>query len=146
MTMTNSRMTVRALSCAAPLTLVALLSACELDAVNPGRVQAATLEDRNALPALVNGAGRDLAEAINWTAYTGGAVAREIHPAGSTAAFGISVQQQAGKLVDDDGGVWWDNSQRVCAQPILISDITGRVIADPEARAEALKALGRDAK
>ena len=41
---------------------------------------------------------------------------------------------------------WWDNSQRVCAQPILISDITGRVIADPEARAEALKALGRDAK
>jgi hypothetical protein len=112
MTMTNSRMTVRALSCAAPLTLVALLSACELDAVNPGRVQAATLEDRNALPALVNGAGRDLAEAINWTAYTGGAVAREIHPAGSTAAFGISVQQQAGKLVDDDGGVWWDNSQR----------------------------------
>jgi len=41
---------------------------------------------------------------------------------------------------------WWDNSQRVCAQPILISDITGRVIADPEARAEALKALGREVK
>ncbi|MDB5448857.1 MAG: hypothetical protein JWQ97_4174 [Phenylobacterium sp.] len=38
---------------------------------------------------------------------------------------------------------WWDNSQRVCAQPILISDITGRVIADPKARSEALKALGR---
>ena len=37
---------------------------------------------------------------------------------------------------------WWDNSQRTCAQPILISDITGRVIADPAARAEALKALG----
>jgi hypothetical protein len=41
---------------------------------------------------------------------------------------------------------WWDYSQRVCAQPVLISDITGRVIADPEARAEALKALGREAK
>jgi hypothetical protein len=41
---------------------------------------------------------------------------------------------------------WWDNSQRVCAQPILISDITGRVIADPKARAEALKALGREPK
>lgn len=41
---------------------------------------------------------------------------------------------------------WWDNSQRACAQPILISDITGRVIADPQARAEALKSLGREAK
>jgi hypothetical protein len=40
---------------------------------------------------------------------------------------------------------WWDNSQRTCAQPVLISDITGRVIADPQARAEALKALGRGA-
>ena len=38
---------------------------------------------------------------------------------------------------------WWDGSQRVCAQPILISDITGRVIADPKARAEALRAVGR---
>ena len=38
---------------------------------------------------------------------------------------------------------WWDGSQRVCAQPVLISDITGRVIADPQARAEALKAVGR---
>ena len=38
---------------------------------------------------------------------------------------------------------WWDGSERVCAQPILISDITGRVIADPKARAEAMKALGR---
>jgi len=38
---------------------------------------------------------------------------------------------------------WWDGWERVCAQPVLISDITGRVIADPKARAEALKALGR---
>ena len=38
---------------------------------------------------------------------------------------------------------WWDSSERVCAQPVLISDITGRVIADPKARAEAMKALGR---
>jgi hypothetical protein len=38
---------------------------------------------------------------------------------------------------------WWDNGQRVCAQPILISDITGRVIDNPKARAEALKAIGR---
>ena len=38
---------------------------------------------------------------------------------------------------------WWDNAQRVCAQPILISDVTGRVIDNPKARAEALRALGR---
>jgi len=38
---------------------------------------------------------------------------------------------------------WWDGSERVCAQPVLISDITGRVIADPKARAEAMKAVGR---
>jgi hypothetical protein len=39
---------------------------------------------------------------------------------------------------------WWDGSQRVCAQPILISDVTGRIIADRKARAEALKAIGRE--
>ena len=110
MTMTISGTTMRAVSIALPLTLIA--SACELEVSNPGPIQAAALEDSKALSAVVNGAGRDLAEALNWTAYTGGAVAREIHPAGSTAAFGISVQQQAGKLTDDDGGTWWDFSQR----------------------------------
>ena len=38
---------------------------------------------------------------------------------------------------------WWDGSQRVCAQPILTSDITGRLIADPQSRAEAMRAVGR---
>jgi hypothetical protein len=38
---------------------------------------------------------------------------------------------------------WWDPGKRVCAQPVLISDITGRVIADDKALAEAKKALGR---
>ena len=38
---------------------------------------------------------------------------------------------------------WWDNGQRVCAQPILTSDITGRLIDNPQAREEALKAIGR---
>ena len=46
----------------------------------------------------------------------------------------------------EKGHKWWDDSQRACAQPVLISDITGRVIADPQARAEALKAVGRPAK
>jgi hypothetical protein len=38
---------------------------------------------------------------------------------------------------------WWDHGQRVCAQPVLISDITGRTIADKKAEAEARAALGR---
>ena len=38
---------------------------------------------------------------------------------------------------------WWDYSERVCAQPVLISDITGRVITDKKGLEEARKALGR---
>lgn len=49
----------------------------------------------------------------------------------------------AGKCKDQHK--WWDNGQRVCAQPVLISDITGRVITDEKALAEARKALGRPA-
>jgi hypothetical protein len=40
---------------------------------------------------------------------------------------------------------WWDAEQRVCAQPVLISDITGRTIDDTAAEAEAKAALGRPA-
>ena len=40
---------------------------------------------------------------------------------------------------------WWDNGERVCATPILTSDITGRVITDDKALAEARQAIGRPA-
>jgi hypothetical protein len=112
MTMTISGTTVRAVSYVSLLGLAALVSACELDVENPGPIQADALEDAKALTAVVNGAGRDLAEAINWTAYTGGAVAREIFPAGSTGSFGITPRQQAGKLVDDDDDTHWNFAQR----------------------------------
>jgi len=108
----SSTMGRAARSTAATLGLTLALASCTLDATNPGPIQADALNTTGALAALVNGAGRDLAEAINWTSYTGGAVSREIHPAGSTAAFGISVQQQSGKLRDDDGDTWWNFSQR----------------------------------
>jgi hypothetical protein len=101
----------RAAHALSALTLLAA-AGCELEVTNPGPVQADFLETPAALASVVNGAGRDLAEALNWTAYTGAAVARELQPAGSTAAFGISVRQQAGKLVDDDGNAWWNNAQR----------------------------------
>jgi hypothetical protein len=38
---------------------------------------------------------------------------------------------------------WWDGHERVCAQPILTSDITGRMITDQKAREEALREIGR---
>jgi hypothetical protein len=105
-------MSQRVLRVAAPLCLLAGLSGCALDAVNPGPIRAEALNTPSALSSLVNGSGRDLAESINWVAYTGGAATREIFPAGSTAAFGISVLHQNGKLVDNDGDVYWNNAQR----------------------------------
>ena len=41
---------------------------------------------------------------------------------------------------------WWDNGARVCAQPVLISDLTGRTLQDKAAAAQARAALGRPAK
>jgi hypothetical protein len=38
---------------------------------------------------------------------------------------------------------WWDSGQRVCAQPVLISDITGRTSQDKQAEAAAKAAIGR---
>jgi hypothetical protein len=107
---TPSRVAASARPLLVPLVLLA--AGCELKVTNPGPVQADFLETGAALTSVVNGAGRDLGEALNWTAYTGAAVARELFPAGSTAAFGISVRQQAGKLTDDDGNAWWNNAQR----------------------------------
>ena len=112
MTMTNSSMLRRARRVSLSATVLVAITGCSLDATNPGPIQADALNNTGALGSLVSGAGRDLAEAINWTSYTGAAVSRELHPAGSTAAFGISVRQQAGILADDDGDTWWNFAQR----------------------------------
>lgn len=40
---------------------------------------------------------------------------------------------------------WWDSRGRVCATPVLISDITGRTIEDKQAEAETRRAIGRPA-
>jgi starch-binding outer membrane protein, SusD/RagB family len=89
-----------------------LCAGCDLKVTNPGPVQASFLDDAAAMTAIANGAGRDLSEALNFTAYTGGAVTKEVLPSGSTAAFGISVRQQLGVLASDDGGDWWNQAQR----------------------------------
>lgn len=112
MTMMHSSALTRLARTGLLATVVATAAGCTLEATNPGPIQATALDNVGALSALVNGSGRDLSEALNWTSYTGAAVTRELHPAGSTAAFGISVQQQAGKLRDDDGDTWWNFAQR----------------------------------
>ena len=112
MTLTISGTTFRAVPCLTALCLSGVLAGCQLDVSNPGPIQAAALDDAKALTGVVNGAGRDLAEALNWVSYTGGAAAREIFPAGSTGSFGITPRQQSGKLADDDGNDWWNQSQR----------------------------------
>ena len=111
-TTTSFRALRRILVSLVPCASVLALSACALEATNPGPIQADALNAPSALNSLVAGAGRDLSEALNYTAYTGAAVARELFPGGSTGAFGISNQQQSGKLADDDGNVYWNNSQR----------------------------------
>src|SRR5213592_4561710 len=85
------------------LLLLVAPAACDTKVTNPGQVQDVFLTDRNAAAALVNGAGRALSSGINWIGYTGAAVAREIHPAGSTGSFGISSLWQNGFLTEGDG-------------------------------------------
>jgi hypothetical protein len=40
-------------------------------------------------------------------------------------------------------GDWWDASGRVCATPVLISDITGRTIPEKRAETAAVAAAKR---
>ncbi|HEY2374957.1 MAG TPA: RagB/SusD family nutrient uptake outer membrane protein [Gemmatimonadaceae bacterium] len=88
------------------------LVGCEFKVTNPGPVPSENLDSRATAAGIVNGAGRDLSDALNWIAYTGGAISREVFPAGSTGSFGISAQQQVGKLLDDDTNNYWQLAQR----------------------------------
>ncbi len=92
-----------------------VLVACDTDVTNPGPVQDDFLNNPEAQPAMVQGALRALGDALNWTAYTSGAVAREIHPSGSTGSFGITIRQQRGELRDDEINTQWENAHRARA-------------------------------
>lgn len=98
---------------AAAFALLASAVSCDTEVVNPGPVDDSDL-DRNAATALVNGSGRALAQAINWLNYTGAAVTREVHPAGSTGSFGITSRWQQGELEvdDDDLNTHWEQATR----------------------------------
>lgn len=88
------------------------LAACDTSVTNPGPVQDAFLDSPDSQAAVVNGAKRGLAEALNWIAYTGAAISREVHPSGSTGSFGITTRQQSGELRDDQVDTHWRNAQR----------------------------------
>lgn len=90
------------------------LASCDTKVTNPGPVQDSFLDDPQAHEALVNGMGRATAEALNWIAYTSASVTREIHPAGSTGSFGITVRWQRGELgaTDEDLNTHWNQAQR----------------------------------
>ena len=94
--------------------LLLAAASCDTTVTNPGPVQDEFLADRTAALALVNGAGRALSSGMNWISYTGAAITREIHPAGSTGSFGISARWQNGELNPDDGGLdtHWETAQR----------------------------------
>jgi hypothetical protein len=94
--------------------LLAGALSCDTKVTNPGPVQDEFLNERTAAAAMVNGAGRALSSGLNWISYTGAAVAREIHPAGSTGSFGITTRWQKGELNADDGDLdtHWEQAQR----------------------------------
>jgi hypothetical protein len=98
----------------AALLLLGAAAACDTEVTNPGRVEDQFVSDRNAATALVNGAGRALAQGINWVGYTGAAITREVHPAGSTGSFGITNRWQRGELNADDPDLdtHWEQAQR----------------------------------
>ena len=64
----------------------------------------------------------------------------------AVAALGVLVWQ-VGWIVPqkncEKAHKWWDSGERVCATPVLISDITGRTIQDKQAEAAAKRAVGR---
>lgn len=88
------------------------LAACDTDVVNPGPIAADFLDSPDAQSAIVSGAGRALSDALNWIGYTSAAVAREVHPSGSTGSFGITPEQQRGELNPDEVGAHWENMHR----------------------------------
>jgi hypothetical protein len=108
-------MTIKGTMVRAALALsVISAAACDTKVTNPGPVQDPFLDEPAAQAAVVAGIGRALAQATNWIAYTGAAVTREIHPAGSTGSFGITPQWQRGELdsLNADLNTHWEQGQQ----------------------------------
>ncbi len=105
--------------------LVGVVS-CDTNVVNPGPIDSEFLNDPASQAAITNGVGRALADAQNYLGYTSAAIAREVHPSGSTGSFGITPEQQRGQLSDDEVGAHWNRAHRA---RFLSSDGIARITA-----------------
>ncbi len=88
------------------------VAACDTTVTNPGPISSEFLDVPAAQAAITNGAGRGLSDALNYIAYTGAAISREVHPSGSTGSFGITQSQQEGSLRFDELGSHWSQAHR----------------------------------
>lgn len=90
------------------------LTACDFEVSNPGPVEEDFLNDPQSQQGLVGGMGRALSQGLNWIGYTGAAVSREIHPAGSTGSFGIGNRWARGVLEETDRDLndHWEQGSR----------------------------------
>lgn len=87
-------------------------TACDFSVTNPGPVQDEFLNDSVAFQAVVNGMGRDLSDGLNYLAFHGSMVARELFPTGGSGQFGISPKNGDGYLDADEQGAPWSQTQR----------------------------------
>ncbi len=92
--------------------LLLLIGGCDFDVTNPGPVQDDFLNDTDAFPAIVNGMGRTLADGMNFVAFHGAMVTRELFPTGGTGQFGISVKNGDGILDPSEQGAPWNSTQQ----------------------------------
>ncbi len=90
----------------APVAAVWFALACDTTVTNPGGAQDAFLDSLSAHQAVVTGARRDLADAMDNITYWAAAMTFEVNPAGSTGSFGIPSYIQAGRFDNDDTGDW----------------------------------------
>jgi hypothetical protein len=85
-------------SAALAAVLLILGAACQDAITDTSAIGDDTLDTSDALGPLVNGMGRALSRAINLTAFTGAAIAREITASGTFVVYGVSRLQREGIL------------------------------------------------
>lgn len=85
------------------IALGALIVFSGCDITNPGPVQDEFLAQPASQQGLVNGAVRDIADAVGDNSYTVALLAREIFPGGQTGAWGHGVSTQSGANLPGNG-------------------------------------------
>lgn len=131
----------------AALILSALtLAACDLTVENPGPTPDNELNQEIAVPSVVAGMERAMAEALNYIAYEGGAVSLEINAAGSIGNFGISTAERRGDLNPSESNLTWElgHRARFTAEDGVrrIREVLGDGFASSEMAARALLWVG----